>query len=281
MEIYNYNNTEVSSYDIFDINVMIAQKLNEYNLSQEVNGFAIVVNSERGTYDFAPKVLSYYFYNLCGVYSNSNDYKFENFNSILADKIIVNSLTTKNVNIEDFRFGFGNGTFLFTSFFTALNRARVFLFISLDNAGNKEMEKYSCNSLLSFITFSSENHIRHFIKHDTIEKLKMILGFDKEMVFNVLKSFYLSQYSKCDIIDYSEVRMESSHINALIKIAEYLGHGTYMGTMKEEVKNDIKKCVFGNVIDNNFSFISGIKLADSTIFYTGKGQGKEKLIVLS
>jgi hypothetical protein len=281
MEIYKYNNTEVSSYDIFDINVMIAQKLNEYNLSSEVYGIAIAVSSEKGTYEFAPKVLSYYFYNHCGVYSNSNDYKFENFNSILADKIIVNSLTTKNVNIEDFTFKFGNGTFLFSSFFTALNRARVFLFISLNDAGNKEMVKYSCNSLISFVTHTSEKHIRHFIEHESIEKLKMIFGFDKKMVYNVLKSFYLSQHTKCDIIDYSEVRMESSHINALVKIAEYLGHGTYMGTMKEEVKNDIKKCIFGNVIDNNFSFISGIKLADSTIFYTGKGQDKEKLIVLS
>ena len=35
--------------------------------------------------------------------------------------------------------------------------------------------------------------------------------------------------------------MESSHINAIVKIAEYLGHGTYMGTMKEEVKNDAAK----------------------------------------
>lgn len=281
MEIYKYNNTEVSSYDIFDINVMIAQKLNEYNLSSEVNGFAIAVNSQTGTYEFAPKVLSYYFYNLCGIYSNSNGIKFENFNSILADKIIVNSLTTKNVNIEDFTFKFGNGTFLFTSFFTALNRARIFLFISLNDAADKEMKKYSSKSLLSFIIHSSENHIRYFIEHETIEKLKMIFGFDKKMVYNVLKTFYLSQYTKCDIIDYSEVRMESSHINAIVKIAEYLGHGTYMGTMKEEVKNDIKKCIFGNCIDNNFSFISGIKLADSTIFYTGKGQDKEKLIVLS
>lgn len=281
MEIYKYNNTEVSNYDIFDINVMIAQKLNEYNLSSEVNGFAIAVDSEKATYEFAPRVLSYYFYNLCGIYSNSNSDKFENFNSILADKIIVNSLTTNNVNIEDFTFKFGNGTFLFTSFFTALNRARVFLFISLNNAGDAEMEKYRCNSLLSFVIHSSEKHIRHFIEHETIEKLKMIFGFDKKMVYNVLKSFYLSQYTKCEIIDYSEVRMESSHINAIVKIAEYLGHGTYMGTMKEEVKNDIKKCIFENVIDNNFSFISGIKLADSTIFYTGKGQDKEKLIVLS
>ena len=281
MEIYNYNNTEVSSYDIFDIDVMIAQKLNEYNLTSELNGFAIVVSSEIGTYDFAPKVLSYYFYNLCGVYSNSNGIKFENFNSILADKIIVNSLTTKNENIEDFTFEFENGTFLFTSFFTALNRARVFLFISLNEGGDKEIEKYRRNSLLSFVTHSSENHIRYFIKHETIEKLKMIFGFDKKMVYNVLKTFYLSQYTKCDIIDYSEVRMESSHINAIVKIAEYLGHGSYMETMKEEVKNDIKKCIFGKVIDNNFSFISGIKLADSTIFYTGKGPEKEKLIILS
>ena len=260
---------------------MIAQKLNEYNLSSEVNGFAIAVSSEKGTYEIAPKVLSHYFYNLCGVYSNSNSKEFENFNSILADKIIVNSLTTKNVNIEDFTFKFGKGTFLFTSFFTALNRARVFLFISLNDAGNKEMAKYNRISLLSFVTHTSERHIRHFIEHESIEKLKMIFGFDKKMVYNVLKTFYLSQHTKCDIIDYSEVRMESSHINAVVKIAEYLGHGTYMGTMKEEVKNDIKKCIFGNVIDSNFSFISGIKLADSTIFYTGKGQDKEKLIVLS
>ena len=279
MFLYQYFKTKIDSKSVIDININLAQKLTEYNLPENTQGFAIAVAKDEYDYKIAPRMLQRYFYKSCGAYTKES--YFSSFNSILAEKIIMNSLTTKNEIIDDFEFDIEIASFLFSSFIVS-DSYLVFAFFSLNEAGDNKMKYYNRCDSLSFVEITKENEIRYFIENERPEKLKKLFELSRDIdVWHMIQDFKNNNHKKIDIIDYSDVRMESDSINAIVKIAEYLGHGTYMGTMKEEVKNDIKKCIFGNDISSDFSISHGIKLANSTIYYTGKGPDKEKLIVLS
>ena len=283
MKLYQYYNSKkenkVTSEEIFDITHKIATKLEEHNLPKETKGIAIIVNSEEKILKKSSFVIKQYFYKR---FNYTSDNEFKNFNTILADKIIVNSLTKKNEFIDDFTFKFHDGEFNFSFFETSSKKYNVILVVSLDEFGDKLLESYYSNSLISFVDYTKEDEMRNFIRHVGVEKLIKIFGFKSEQPIRnrILHAFDKNNFTKCDIIDYSEVRLESDFINAVVKIAEYLGHGHYMGDMKEEVKNDIRNYYLSNKTNSDFCIV-GLKLDNTVIFYTGKGPEKEKLIILS
>lgn len=283
MKLYQYydskNKTKVTSEEIFDITLKIATKMEEHNLPKETKGFAIIVNPKEKCIKKSSFIIKQYFYKR---YDYTSDNEFKNFNAILADKIIVNSLTKKNEFIDDFTFKFHDGEFNFSFFETTSKNYNVVLVMSLDKIGDKLLESYYQNSLISFVEYTKEVEMMNFIRHVGVEKLIEVFKFKSEQPIrnHVLQAFDKNNFTRCNIIDYSEVRLESDFINAVVKIAKYLGHGHYMGNMKEEVKDDIRNYYLSNKTNSDFCIV-GLKLDNTVIFYTGKGPEKEKLIILS
>lgn len=298
IEIYHYFKSDVidgfsanSKIVTFEAAVKTVEKMRQYNLSENTHGFVIMTEQkdDNNPYDSAPNSILRYFdnshrYNYCNKHIVEQD-----FNSKLADAIIMNSLGDNKDVIDDFEFEINDGVFLFTSFRIYPDDSKFSRYVYAIFAMNEEAEDFinqewyrNGGVMSSVFTIDVEcfnKLIESEVDISTIKKIQKDGGTN--IISNVLKSFARSDFNNIKIVDYDQLRLESNPIKSIVQIAEYLGLGVYGKDMKKEVANDIRSFILEWRANNNFVIEKELKLGDISVFYTGKGPNREKLIVLS
>ena len=298
IEIYHYFKSDVidgfsanSKIVTFEAAVKTVEKMRQYNLSENTHGFVIMTEQkdDNNPYDSAPNSILRYFdnshrYNYCNKHIVEQD-----FNSKLADTIIMNSLGDNKDVIDDFEFEINDGVFLFTSFRIYPDDSKFSRYVYAIFAMNEEAEDFinqewyrNGGVMSSVFTIDVEcfnKLIESEVDISTIKKIQKDGGTN--IISNVLKSFARSDFNNIKIVDYDQLRLESNPIKSIVQIAEYLGLGVYGKDMKKEVANDIRSFILEWRANNNFVIEKELKLGDISVFYTGKGPNREKLIVLS
>jgi hypothetical protein len=298
IEIYHYFKSDIidgfsagSKMATFEAAIKTVEKMRQYNLSENTHGFVIMTEQkdDNNPYDSAPNSILRYFddshrYN----YSNKHIVE-QDFKSKLADAIIMNSLGDNKDVIDDFEFEINEGVFLFTSFRIYPNDSKFSRYVYAIFALDEEAEDFinqdwhrngGVMSSVSAIDVECFNKlIESGVDISTIKKIQKDGGTN--IISNVLKSFARSDFNNIKIVDYDQLRLESNPIKSVVQIAEYLGLGVYGKDMKKEVANDIRSFILDWKANNNFVIEKELKLGDISVFYTGKGPNREKLIVLS
>lgn len=287
--IFHYYENEVAdnSYTVFDIEIKTVQKMLQHNINEEYGSCCVLFKnsnlSSNNIYLDAPKALKAYFdeYKLCHPVPDS---AFDDFRKKLGDAVVKNALTNNNKHVDDFIFNIGSYRYLFSSFENDAKTFTCFSFFVLDDETQEIFGNYRHSSLLSFNKHVRVKAIKRFIESESnLDELKLIYhGRHTEIVRAILDKFEREECDKVKFIKYDGVRMEENFIKAVVNIAEYLGHGNYLGKMKQSTKDSIAQYIFNeNKNSTGYSIEKGLKLGNTLVYYTGKGPDNENLIVLS
>ena len=298
INIYHYFKSDVidgfsvgSKMATFEAAVKTVEKMRQYDLPDDTRGFVIMTEykDDNNPYDSAPNSILRYF-------DNSHRYNYSNkhiveqdFKNKLADAIIMNSLGDNKDVIDDFEFEINEGVFLFTSFRIYPNDSKfsryVYAIFALDEEADDFINRdwHRNGGVMSQVFSIDEECFNKLIESGVdisiIKKIQKDGGAN--IISNVLKSFARSDFNNIKIVDYDQLRLESNPIKSIVQIAEYLGLGVYGKDMKKEVANDIRSFILDWRVNSNFVIEKELKLGDISVFYTGKGPNREKLIVLS
>ena len=298
IEIYHYFKSDLidgfstgSKMVTFEAAVKTVEKMRQHNLPEYTRGFVIMTEhkDDNNPYESAPNSILRYFDD-SHRYNYSNKYIVEqDFNSKLADAIIMNSLGDNKDVIDDFKFEINGSDFLFTSFRIYPNDSKFSRYVYAIFALHEEAEYFidrdwHRNGGVMSHVFSIDVECFNKLIESGVD-ISIIKQIQKDcggnIISNVLKSFARSDFNNIKIVDYDHLRLESNPIKSIVQIAEYLGLGVYGKDMKKEVADDIRSFIMNWKANNNFVIEKELKLGDISAFYTGKGPNREKLIVLS
>ena len=290
IELYHNYKQGVSQSAILDIAIKTTQKMIDYDIPMNSKGAAIAKDYDISEgYSKASQMLKNLFYerryHQC---SFTTEPELKDFEVKLAEAIFKNELGENKDQLEDFKFRFKNSDFLFCSFFTDKTKDKtsiVYLFIPLEEAGEKALDDFKHISSLEFDKHMNVEELNKFIKCDGDIKMLQKTHFNdkssyKSFTHNVLKAFTNNKYSKINFVTYDGARLENSYVKFLVNLAKYLGYGDYMTDMKQSIKDALGVYMMQNKNDN-MSMYSGLELDNTKVFYLGKGPDKEILVVMS
>lgn len=298
IEIYHYFKSDLidgfsasSKMVTFEVALKTVEKMRQYDLPVNTPGFVVMNEQKDGNnpYDSVPNSILRYFDDTYRFnYSNKHIVE-QDFKSKLADAIIMNSLGDNKDVIDDFEFEINDGVFLFTSFLIYPNDSKfsryVYAIFALDEEADDFINQdwHRNGGVMSSVSAIDVECFNKLI--DSGVDISIIKKIQKDggtnIINNVLKSFARSEFNNIKIVDYDQLRLESNPIKSVVQIAEYLGLGVYGKDMKKEVADDIRSFILSWKANNNFVIEKELKLGDISVFYTGKGPNREKLIVLS
>lgn len=287
-QICAYYENEISSESLtnFDFSIKIAKKMIENNIPNDYTGYGVIVknkNLSENIYHDVPNFLCYCYYSQ-SAYNFLDKKCLYNFKEMLGDAIIKNALTENNKFIDEFLFKIGESEFLFTTFEDDAQKHTLFAFFPLNSYAHDMSERYNKNSIIKYISHVNCDDFKKALENNcNFNELKHLYATGyKKIVNNVIKVFSKNdKYNSIKFVSYNGIRLEPNYIKAVTKIAEYLGHGSYLGDMKQSVKKSISNHIFNETQSVDYSIKNGLVLEDTCVFYTGKGQENEKLIILS
>ena len=272
----------------FDFSIKLSKKMVEYNIPASYKGYAVInkiENESENIYHKVPQILKYCYHEKHFRTSMLPDGAFLNFKHCLGNAIIKNTLTENNKFIDDFTFKINEAEFLFSSFEDDEKKYILFAFLPINEAANYLYDSYDKSSIIDFVSHVKCDTFAKFIKNNCdIDELKKLYSVreHKQIAKNVIEVFSKNDdYSRIDFVKYDGIRLEPNFIKAVVKIAEYLGHGSYLGDMKQSTKNSISDFIFNQYENSDYAISKGLLLEKSCVFYTGKGPQNEKLIVIS
>lgn len=283
---YYQNDIDSNSLTNFDFSIKIAKKMIENNIPNDYSGYGVIMKNKNLTdniYHDVPKYLRYCYYTR-GAYNFLNEDCLNNFKEMLGDAIIKNALTENNKFVDEFLFKIGESEFLFTTLEDDAQKHTLFAFIPLNSYAHDMSERYHKDSIIKYVSHVNCDDFKKALKNNCdFNALKNLYATGhKRIVKNVIDAFSKNvKYKSIKFVSYDGIRLEPNYIKAVTKIAEYLGHGSYLGDMKQSVKKSISNHIFNEAQDANYSIVNGLELGNTRVFYTGKGQENEKLIVLS
>jgi hypothetical protein len=282
---YYENEIDSNSLTNFDFSIKIAKKMIENNIPNDYTGYGVIMKNENlseNIYLNVPKYLRYCYYSrgTCGYLSED---RLDNFKEMLGDAIIKNTLTENNKFVNEFLFKIGESEFLFTTIEDDAQKHTLFAFFPLNSYAHEMSEQYRKYSIINYISHVNCEDFRKAIANNCdFNELKKLYAGHKRIVKNVIDAFSKNvKYNSIKFVPYDGIRLEPNYIKAITKIAEYLGHGSYLGDMKQSVKKSISNHIFNEAQSADYSIVNGLELENTLVFYTGKGQENEKLIILS
>ena len=284
---YYKNEIDMNSLTEFDFSIKIAKKMIENNIPNDYTGYGVIVknkNLSENIYHEVPKILRNCYYSRGHSYCFLDEKELDNFKEALGDAIIKNTLTENNKFVDEFLFKIGRGEFLFTTFEDDAQKHTLFAFFPINSYAHNLSESYDKQSLIKYVSHVNCNDYKKALKNkcDFNELKRLYASGHKRIVKNVIDTFSKNEnYKSIKIVSYDGIRLEPNYIKAVTKIAEYLGHGSYLGDMKQSVKKSISNHIFNETQNADYSIVNGLKLGNTCVYYTGKGQDNEKLIVLS
>lgn len=280
------NDIDSNSLTNFDFSIKIAKKMIENNIPNDYSGYGVIMrnkNLSENIYHNVPKFLRYCYYSR-GAYNFLSEDCLINFKETLGDAIIKNTLTENNKFVDDFLFKIGESEFLFTTIEDDAQKHTLFAFLPLNSYAHDMSERYNKDSIVKYISHvNCDDFKKAFEKNCDFNELKSLYASGhKQIVKNVISTFSKNvKYKSIKFVTYDGIRLEPNYIKAVTNIAEYLGHGSYLGNMKQSVKKSISNHIFNEIQNANYAIVNGLELDNTCVFYTGKGQNNEKLIVLS
>ena len=287
--LYHDYKQGVSQSAILDIAIKTTQKMIEYDIPMDSKGAAVAKDYDISEgYSEASRMLKNLFYERRYSHSLTTDTELKDFEVKLAEAIFKNELGENKDQLDDFEFRFKGSDFLFCSFFTDKTKDKtsiVYLFIPLEEEGEKALDDFKHISCLEFDTHMNVEELNKFIKCDGDIKMLQKAHFNdksstKSFTSNILKAFTNNKYSKINFVTYDGARLENSFVKFLVNLAKYLGYGDYMSDMKQSIKDALGVYMLQNKNDN-MSMYSGLELDNTKVFYLGKGPDKEILVVMS
>ena len=290
IQLYHVYEEGISQCAILDIAIKTTQKMIEHNIPMNFKGAAIAKDYDISEgYSQASRILKNLFYERrLHSYSFTSETELKDFEIKLAEAIFKNELGENKDILDDFEFNFKNSKFLFCSFFTEKTKNKtsiVYLFIPLEENGEKAMDNYRRISSLEFDNHMEVEQLDKFIRCGGDIKMLQKAHFNdknscKSFTKNILKAFADDKYSNITFTTYSEVRLENSYVKFLTKLAKFLGYGDYMIDMKQSIKDALGIYMFQGK-NEDLSIFRGLELDNTKVFYLGKGPDKEILVVMS
>lgn len=285
---YSDINLGFDSLTEFDFSIKLSKKMMEYDIPSNCKGFAVIKkieNESENIYRKAPQILKYcYLENHFGS-PKLTDESFLNFKHCLGNAIIKNTLTENNKFVDDFTFKINEAEFLFSSFEDDEKKYILFAFLPINESANNLYDSYNKSSIIDFVSHVKCDIFSKILKNNCdIDELKKLYSVreHKQIVKNIIEVFSKNDdYSRIDFVKYDGIRLEPNFIKAVVKIAEYLGHGSFLGNMKQSTKNSISDFIFNQNENSDYAISKGLLLDKTCVFYTGKGPQNEKLIVIS
>jgi hypothetical protein len=239
---------------------------------------------ESSIYNFAPNALSRYFRKR---YSASASIDIEIFKNALGGAIIENVLQGNNKILSDFEFDMAGGRFIFSTIENDNKTHTMFVWYAVNERANEILEKQfeSCDRRidLKFVNHVNIKKLAKYIKNDNDMRVLYSMVQNSSMFDNFMKEYNAGRYTNISCIDFDMVRLENNFVKVVLKIAEYLGHGSYQSGMSESDKKSINSYVFNGGENKSHKMCEPLRLNGKSVFFTGVGVGKndEKLIVLS
>ena len=260
----------------------------EYGLSESYFALAVLFKNanyekENSIYNFAPNALSRYFSKR---YSTSA-FNIENFKNALGGAIIENVLQGNNRILSDFEFDMAGARFMFSTIENDNKTHTMLVWYAVNERASEILKNQfeSCDRLinLKFVDHVEAEKLAKYIKNDNDMRVLYSMVQNSSMFNNFLKEYNAGRYTSVSCINFDMVRLENNFVKVVLKIAEYLGHGSYQSSMSDSDKKSINNYVFNGGENKTHKMSEPLRLNGKSVFFTGVGVGKndEKLIVLS
>lgn len=286
ISIYAYNhNDKIDSYFterklFLSLELKLLQKRHLYNINKDYSAFGVVFknsNYENNMINLAPKAFQRFFY------KRYTEIDTEELSLKLGKVIIEKTLAGEDINLLDFEFEIWGGSFIFSTIENNNKTHTLFVFFPKDDIANARITKrndWAEGNLLDFVNHVEVDTYEKYISNELDTKLLLLLPQD--LLKNFMNEYNTTSYNNVQCIDYDEVRLTPNYVSAVLKIAEYLGHGSYMKDMSKADKDSISKYVVDGGT-KKYEMFKPLRLKGKSVFYTGKGTASydEKLIILS
>ena len=283
---FNYDDMEhrytKDRLTFLSLELKMLQKRHFYNIKDDFSSFGVILKNEN--YDenligIAPKALNAFFNA-----PFTNTYDTSEFSIKFGDIIIKKTLAGCNEKIEDFEFKMLGSKFIFS--FVESEKHSMFIFFPKDNKANDIISKKYAQSYkengLKFIDRVDFEFYQKYIKNGC--DINILTSLSENMLKKCIEEYNANtSYSKVRCVNYDGVRLEANYISAVLKIVEYLGHGSYMLDMSEADKISVSKYIANEYKTKKYELLIPLRLTGKSVFYSGKGTEKndEKLIILT